>query len=144
MDTATTELTDQQKMSQGLRELADFLDEQPDFPAPGINPTYIYCSSKEKLVELAKLFKPFKKSIDDMGDYVLTRDFGPLSIRLYTSRTNVCTRQVVGQEWREGEAAKPASPATEGRMVDIYEYDCPEHLLSGNGEKESVDATPRN
>lgn len=125
------ESTDQQKMSQGLRELADFLDEQPEFPVPPFNAVYIHCHNKEQLVQRAKLFKPFEKSIDSSHDYVLTRKFGPLSVRLYTARKNVCTRRVVGQEWKEG---VEASPATEGRMVDKYEYDCPEHLLSDNSK----------
>lgn len=132
METETAELTDQQKMSQGLRELADFLDEHPEFPSPPIGAIYIRCYNRAELVRCAKLFKPFEKSIDSGGDYVLARKFGPLSIKLYTSRANVCTRRVVGQEWEEG---KPAREATEGRMVDVLKWTCPDNILSDNGKE---------
>ena len=134
MQTKPTELTNQQKMSAGLRELADFLDEHPKFRLPRLNRFYSV-DTRDEFFELAKQFGPFTKSFDD-DDFEITRWFGSIELTFFTSRENVCTRRVVGQEWEDG---SPAKPATEGRMVDVVEWDCPDHLLSGHDGKETVE-----
>ena len=121
MDTATTELTNQQKMSQGLRELADFLDEHPDFKIREIT-INSYKTHREEFIACAQQLEPFEKSADEHY-YSLTRMFGPIILNLYCDHSLVCTKRIV--------------------QKDVEEWDCPEHLLSGNGEKESVDATTR-
>ena len=113
-----TELTNQQKMSAGLRELADFLDENPDFADNNNREIifYNYVCKQERFLELAQQLGPFEKDINDTY-YTLQRTFGPIKVQVYCDRDLICTKRMVT------------------KTIEVEEWDCPEHLLSNNGEK---------
>ena len=123
-DDTINELT-AQKMSQGLRELADFLDEQPEFLGHPYFSILKHVDNREQFLELARKLGTFEKEVSD-EHYNLNRMFGPIKLQVYCERDVVCTKRIVT------------------KTIEVEEWNCPEHLLSGNGEKESVDATPRN
>ncbi len=114
MDIETTELTDQQKMSQGLRELADFLDERPDF-TPRTLTFHKSHRTREGFVELARQLGSFEKDVTE-NYYNLNRFFGPVTLQLYCEREVVCTKRI--------------------EMQEVEVWDCPDHLLSGNGKED--------
>ena len=124
-DTQTAELTAQQKMSQGLRELADFLDEQPEFLGHPYFSILKNVDNREQFLDLARKLGTFEKEVSD-EHYNLNRMFGPIKLQVYCDRDVVCTKRIVT------------------KTIEVEEWNCPEHLLSGNGEKEVADATPRN
>lgn len=119
MDNATTELTDQQKMSQGLRELADFLDEQPIFLGTPFFSMLRLVKTRNQFLDLAQRLGTFTKDVSD-EHYNLNRMFGPIQLQVYCDRNVVCTKRMVT------------------KTIEVEEWDCPDRLLSGNGEKESV------
>ena len=109
-----TELTDQQKMSQGLRELADFLDEHPALTPRGFT-FYKSNRTREGFIDLAQQLGSFQKEVTD-NYYNLNRHFGPITLQLYCDREVVCTKRI--------------------EMQEVEVWDCPEHLLSDNEKKE--------
>ena len=119
-----TELTDQQKMSAGLRELADFYDEHPDFISCSEHTFYKYTSGREVFIELAKSLGPFEKG-NDGDNYTLFRMFGPIKLQLYCSRDLVCTKRMVT------------------KTVEVEEWKCPGHLLSSTEKGGTSNATAR-
>ena len=114
-----TELTDQQKMSAGLRELADFYDEHPEICSDRKIIINHYVLNRAEFLDLAKHLKPFKKDPSDKY-YSLVRMFGPIKLDVYCERDLICTKRMVT------------------KTIEVEEWDCPEHLLSGNGKAEEV------
>lgn len=106
----TTELTKQQKMSAGLRELADFYDEHPEFPVKAMW-MYIYVINRKEFIGLAKQLGTFTKNVDG-SDYQIVRRFDNAYVQVYASRKEVCTKRLVT------------------KTIEVEEWDCPEHLLS--------------
>lgn len=111
-----TELTDQQKMSAGLRELADFFDEHPEVHHSEKMTINHFVCNRDEFIELAKHLKPFKKDPNDKY-YSLVRMFGPIKLDVYCNRDTICTKRTVK------------------KLVEVDEWDCPEHLLSNNSKQ---------
>lgn len=76
----------------GLRELAEFLEQNPEFPCPYIGAINIYVDCKEDLIDLAKVLGTAEKGV--VGDwFYLTRKFpGKISLEVNIARTKVCER----------------------------------------------------
>lgn len=129
-------------MCKGLRELAKFLERNK-----AIHPyvdTYSHLNNSswetvpvdvslegndaKEIKEIAKLLGKSEKIIDEYS-FGLRKRFGEglVKLEVTTSRSNVCTKRVVGKKTRTV-AARPAEPE---KVIeeDIVEYDCPGSLL---------------
>lgn len=91
-----TELTDEQKAYvKGLRDMADFLEERPEFiGTPIYVGTYIYKPSLEMMAAKTKALSPCNKVADDII-FSLERKFGPHKVKCYTNRDAVCEKRTV-------------------------------------------------
>jgi hypothetical protein len=107
---------------QGLRDLADFLEQHPGVPAPTYN-ALLVSSTKEMLTRIARMASWTK---DYGGEYFsLKKEFlGGLTLDIYTSRSEVCRKVVVG------ERVVPARPAEPERVEEVVEWVCEEALLA--------------
>jgi len=114
-----TELTDQQKMSAGLRELADFLEEHPELASERVATIHKSTWEKDKFLEFAQQLKPFEKDPND-AHYNIFRMFGPIKFEVYCARSLVCTKRMVT------------------KTVEVEEWDCPK-ILSDNKQDEHED-----
>jgi hypothetical protein len=98
----------------GLRQLADFIEEHPNAPRP-CDTLYSFVYDREKFVlgvrELAHGGK-VTKAMDSREDgyYKATRQFGPVNFELSIPRKTVC------------------------RLVSPAVYDCPDSLLEAAAE----------
>lgn len=108
-----------QQVVQGLREFADFLEAHPDAPFSR-NWLIEYVPTREDLIKAARIMGSFDKKPDT--DYFgVNRNFGPITYRVYTERTKVCERVVIGTR---------TVPAQAERTEDIVEWKCAS-LLDG-------------
>lgn len=111
---------------QGLHDLALWLKQHPEVAIPD-TPTIIDCftlDTKEEAATLARAMRTFEKSYSDWS-FILKKSFGPVMVRYYFTRQNVCTRRVVGVE------TVPAKfvPAVEAHTIpastkELVEWDC--------------------
>ena len=102
------------KWIEGLRELASFLEGNPDLPLPQAFYGLVWSSSKDCTFNLAKGRGPWHKYFSGSYAY-LSRRFGPHEYSFGLTRDLVCERIVTGT--RE----VPASPA---RIEEIVEWKC--------------------
>lgn len=96
---------------QGLRDLADFIEENPEVPVGEYASVslyeYVYDEYEEydyetvtktamqQMKELARLLKPCKKDYAG-SQFTLQKDFGEhVTLEFATNRANVCERKVV-------------------------------------------------
>ena len=122
--------------AEGLRRMADWYEEHPDFPQPsscsegGI--FTVFAHSKEMVLDLKERLGA---GVVEADDYSISafRSFGDVQLRVYASRSNVCVKRVVRTEkkmervptrWEEKEVEK-----------EIVEWDCPPELVTKEGEK---------
>lgn len=117
-----------ERFIEGLRSLADHLESHPDFPQLSWTPDFYFrVGTKEELVAVARTLGSFTKRTSG-GNFYLDKGFGKdVVAKIYTSRENVCTKVVTGQAWEEG---RTAQEATEGKMVDVVRWDCPDMFLT--------------
>jgi hypothetical protein len=85
--------TPTQQFVRGLRELADWYEAHPATPAPYRSDVTIYGATREQIAQAARDLGKCEKEYDD-DSFVLSRQFGQLRLRFYTSRENVCERVV--------------------------------------------------
>ena len=121
MSTPTVSVTDQlREHIIGVRRVIDWLDEHPDLPlsirviGTGKMHAYLFGDEFAPAVRALKAGAPIgtvRKSEDD--DYSrVTRDFGGVTVELYTRRDEVCELVVVGTE--PDEVDVPACPECGG------------------------------
>jgi hypothetical protein len=118
--------TREEKMD-GLRELLDWLDANPEFPVP-FWLTYehtIYADDEADLLAKRKILGRQVDKVVGNQKFGFSRKFGPIDVEVVIARDVVCERKVVGT--RE-------IPATEARTEDIVEWVCPESFLVKLGE----------
>lgn len=121
----------------GLREIADFLVEHPEFISEHDHLSLRdYCSRRSEMVERAReIGGRFEKDASHAGTYFqLTRRFGPHEVYVYTERTNVCERVVttetVTSEVPDPELLAEVPTVTVTETVEHVEWKCPDSLLS--------------
>ena len=110
-------MEDRQAFIQGLRELADFLETREAVPLPnGFFSRYTFPTD---FAAAAKALGSFEKapSKDFFG---AERKFGPITLRVFTDRSAVCTRKVVGTRTIHAEPE---------RTVEVVEWECNESIL---------------
>ena len=129
------ELTEnQQEYVGGLRELADFLEEHPQFIgeyAPGVR-FDVFVKGDAPLMEMKALIKGTGGRWDkvDFGAwFVLRRHFGPHNLDINAEREAVCERvQVDTKTVMKPDPSAPLVPVEE----PVYEWHCPDSLLAAS------------
>lgn len=122
------DVTHHREFSQGLRDLADFVDSHQDIELPYINPftAYGYSSKEDAAMLLRRLGGCEKKYEGEL--FALVKSFGPLAIRYVFMRQAVCEAVVVGKRIVPAEPEKivPAKviPAIAAREEDVIEFRC--------------------
>jgi hypothetical protein len=112
-----------QETINGLRQLADYLQARPDVPMPYFGMVNAFGQASELSV-VARAMGEFAK--DHNGEFLaLVKSFGPVSLHVNFSSSEVCERVVVGTE------EVPAKPA---HTREIVEWKCPESLLALGAE----------
>jgi DNA-binding transcriptional regulator YiaG len=98
-DTAD-KLTAAQQLARDCRELADWLDEHPEFPVEPMHQFHVYATSAEQLRQMVKELAPAKRIVEK--DYVhFIRKFGELSLKVFASKDRVCKKVKVMREVEE-------------------------------------------
>ena len=123
-----TKLTKQQKLSHGLRQLAEWYDKHPDAPIPYDATTitvFGFSAKPEEVRAIGSAKKEWGESI-----FRLTVELPNATIRFIACRSDVCTRKVVGTRTVPEKVVK----ATEAEIIpeheeDIVEWECHESLL---------------
>ena len=112
----------------GLRGLADFLETNPDVPAPWPTSFNVFVQSREQLQELTRQVGGTLKKHGDENFFYLRRAFGPVNYDINIHRDQVCERVVTGKriEPARAEVTLPAEPE---REVDVYEWRCADAVL---------------
>lgn len=105
----------------GLRALADYLEQRPDVPLPYLGSLHAFPNASE-LQTVAKAMGGFTKTHD--GAFLtLVKDFGAFRFHVNFASEAVCERVVVGTE----DVAEKVVPA---HTVEIVEWKCPESVLA--------------
>lgn len=115
-------MTDHKPLIQGLRDLADWLDTHPECPSIW-NPhlqlnveTGADDTDAGEATRLARLLTPCRKDWDE-NLLTLARAFGPVELRAYFWRSQVCTKRVVATR----EVPEHMVPAY---TEEVVEWDC--------------------
>jgi hypothetical protein len=126
----------------GLRELADWIEANPDIEVPDKVFQVYSMNTKEEASKCLSALKPCRKEYrNDM--FHLVRDFGPLTLDFVFYRNAVCTRRVVGTK-EIGTELIPARLIPEqiipAHVEEIVEWECGEPLLKPVEEPAVVEA----
>ena len=124
--------------TQGLRDLADWLDEHPQFTNhagdDGVR-LYQFTWDKDSFIEQARAIGgPWDKD-SDSGYYMLVKSFGPHRVELNIAHEEVCERVQIGTKVVEKHdpdvlAALPKIKVEEPQ----YEWVCPPSILASVSE----------
>jgi len=130
----------------GLRRLAQFLDDNPEVPLPhdGTNSDImlflhvgVYQTQDEARAILAKMARLMggtaRKKYDDDGNFgfSLSGSVGGVNCRVFAQRETVCTRVSKGTKTVEVvRVVKPAEHVTETREVEDFEWVCDGSILA--------------
>lgn len=151
-------MTSREEFVQGMRQLADTLEANPELPLPygmeiarvsppgdmdpDVKPEYI----KRRLAQLARLLpgKVDKQVSDIMSNFQLVTHFGPIQYLIEARREYVCEQVTVGQrtetvEEVDREAYDQLPKKTVEKTVDVVEWRCPDTLLGaydGDADRE--------
>lgn len=113
--------------SEGLRELADWLDQHPEQAEQlrEIRALAFPSDTPEGVAEWARALGSAQKEYTGNDLFKLTRMFGPVELRAVVYRSAVCTRRVVGTREVVREVPDPAAPLIEvTETEEIVEWDC--------------------
>lgn len=115
----------------GLRDLANWYESQPELKLP-TDPQLTVVVMDDPLNTFRTFAKAFgfcEKQEDDQF-YRLVRNFGPVSLKIFDYRKNVCTRKIVGQRTVEQPIYDYKQTGIKTVTEDIVEWDCPVLLES--------------
>lgn len=132
------DVTKQREYAQGLRDLAQFIEDHPQIKLPDTKQVVWYgYNSKADAAMLAGVLRPCKKDYQETL-FSLIKSFGPIEAKFVFMRNTVCEPVVVG---------KRIIPATEAQMVpaklieaqperseDVVEWRCGTSLLDSGFE----------
>lgn len=128
----------------GLRKLADFLDVHPEFGRVSVATTYRFVQDKAEMARCAKILGSCKKYATDSFFNVKKRfgsedEFGGVELSVTGEREMVCERVV--KETKVVPAQEERTilvPATPEKVVEVYEWVCPDSLLNGHARPAEV------
>ena len=127
-------MTNRNAYTQGLRALADALDNNPELPLPysgTTGPFIVFTRSKKDLLAYRALLGKVEKKVTEDGvyDFQIHGALHGLNFVVYVPRGEVCTRVVTGTKTVTREvpdadalAAVPTSTVTE--TVETVRWDC--------------------
>lgn len=121
---------------QGLRDMADFLEQHPNVDHPKNDTMNVFVSTREDIVRNAR-GSSWEKIYNDTWFY-LRKEFGEdLIFEINCARATIC-RQV-----EIGEKIVPAQPAQPERVEKVYEWICDDaSLLTPQSAPTAVQAEP--
>lgn len=114
-------------MAAGLRELADWLDENEGaLPDSNLSELMVnvWCRDKDEFLTAARSLAGRREKIADDHYFTVRRSFGPVHVDVYTARSEVCRRVVVDRI----ERAEVVLPA---HVEEVVEWVCDEPILAG-------------
>lgn len=114
----------------GIRQFIDIMEANPSLTLPyHLTSVTEYVYSKEELAQWTKAL-PGKKDKSQTDDYFIveTRLNEHFTVKVQTSRKNVCERVVTGTELKEVDVYP--EPVKALKEVDIVEWVCTEPLLA--------------
>lgn len=115
-------MIDVSKSVAGLRELADFIEQHPQFVgALDYEKFHCFVGDEDEFTALVSELGG-KRTKEASNDYFgVSRFFGPIEMYVYTNREQVCTATVVGTETVT--VRDPNAPLVEIER-DIVEWEC--------------------
>jgi hypothetical protein len=121
-DQIETEVTLKQKFVDGLRALADFIDESslPENAGYTQSEFYVFCRDARDFSQTVSSLGSCKKSFEN-GYLNATKTFGDSRLQVTIDQELVCTKVKVGERIV---AARPQS------VEEIYEWECPPSFLA--------------
>lgn len=125
------------ELGQVFIEIADYLREHPSLPVPTTfwmgTETFSICyvDDRAELQAVARELGSAIKGFDDDSAWV-SKKFGPVELRYYVSRNEVCERVVTGTR----EVVKQVPTAFEAQTVveEIVEWRCDDSILAPEPE----------
>ena len=102
----------------GVRRFADWMEAHPEVPAPPYVTVFAW-GHLHSATQAATLLRALGHADKEWQDnyLVIVHDFGGIELRAVFTRSNVCTRRVIGTE----EVAERLLPA---HTREIVEWDC--------------------
>lgn len=110
-------------LARGLRDLAVWVEQNPDLAEELSFSALGYLSGKEALADAARAFGSGVK-VPEGSFFTVRRSFGPIDVDFYTDRDRVCKRVVVDTV-EHPERVVPAY------TEEIVEWECTEPLFAG-------------
>ena len=120
----------------GLRELADFLEANPQNRQLWDHQVFhFFAQSKEEFAQALRDLSPCSK--EDDGSFVeAIRSFGPVRVVVNLNHDKGCERIVIGTKVLPAEPEKTVViPAKPERVEEIVEWKCPESFLALSKEE---------
>ncbi len=115
----------------GLYELADWFYSHAECPIPCQCQVDIFAHSKEQFLEMRRQAGCTEKAT--VGDWMIFRKkfSGGVRIDINISKENTCRRIKIGERTVEAKPARTVElPAEPEHVEEIYEWRCPEAILS--------------
>jgi hypothetical protein len=112
-------MSDRESKIKGLREFADWMEQNPDAPFPeGIITFNVFVDSAQEFVKLRRIMQARDKlSVNEL--LFVSKVFpGLIRYDVNLPREQACRRVKVGQQ------LVPARPAVPEHMADVFEWDC--------------------
>jgi hypothetical protein len=124
-----------EEIAAGLRDLADWIEKNPEVPLPyelAGSSLHIYSvKGKEDLAKVARAMGNCEKSTDSQF-FRVWRKFGPILLEALDYRENVCERIVTSSETIVEMVPDPefeVPKIEQSRVVETVEWRCPGSLL---------------
>jgi len=114
--------TETEQLVDGLRDLADFIEANPQFADALSHPRFLlYTHEAEDFARLASELGGDRQKDADDNFFGVSRFFGAIELYVYTSREQVCEARVVGTE--RVLVPDPNAPAIEIER-DVVQWEC--------------------
>jgi hypothetical protein len=115
-----------EEYAKGLRLIADFFEKHPDIQVPYDADRFSYFEpqSREEMARVASALGTCEKVFDMafLGSFALHKQFGLITFRAITNRSDVCTKRVVGT--RHVPAVIVPASLIPSHDEEIVEWDC--------------------
>jgi len=115
----------------GLRELADFLEQSKEFPSLCPTSFYVFAHEAEEISRLGRLLGPATKE-SDIAYFNITRYFGPHKLQVTGKHAQVCEAKVIGKKIVTRKV--PIEFREETVEEEVIEWKCPQ-ILGGKGNE---------
>jgi hypothetical protein len=125
-----------EEVAQGLRELADWIEKNPESVLPselvsGGSLKIFQVSGKDEMAAIARAFGTCEKEVDS-DFFRLVKMFGPIRVEAIDYRENVCERIVTSSETIVEMVPDPefeVPKIEQSRVLETVEWRCPGSLL---------------